>query len=148
MFDTSVPLLSCDYARVFPKDVAGEHGLVVIGVGKGGERGFHMLYRFNDICERLETLGVNVVFVYPKESARHVMDPISVASAQFRQRRCLLLDDEGHFFWRHHPAWSLAVAHLDREMNQLDADRIGLQDDTWDSGLRVFFARVQAGFMY
>jgi hypothetical protein len=54
VIDASVPVLSHDYTHLFLRDVVGRHGLIVIGVGKAGERGIEMLYRFSDICERLD----------------------------------------------------------------------------------------------
>jgi hypothetical protein len=78
VIDASVPLLSHDYKHLYLRDVMGRRGLIVVGVGRAGERGFQMLYRFSDICDRLEECGVNVIFVYQKESARHVLDATSL----------------------------------------------------------------------
>ncbi len=86
VIDASVPLLSHDYTHLFLREVTGRRGLIVIGVGKTGERGFQMLYRFSDICDRLEKRGVNVIFVYRKESARHVQDAPSLFGARCRQK--------------------------------------------------------------
>ena len=69
MINASVSLLSHDYTHLYLRDIMGRRGLIVVGVGKSGERGFQMLYRFSDICDRLEACGVNVIFVYPRESA-------------------------------------------------------------------------------
>ncbi|AOJ71530.1 MULTISPECIES: hypothetical protein [Burkholderia] len=148
MFDMHIALLAHDYARRVPRDVMGTQGLVIVGVGRSGERGFQMLYRFSAACERLEALGTNVIFVYPKESARHVLDPISVSSAQIRQRPCLFLDDDGRFFRRPCPPRSLALVHLNRDMKPLDTAKIVLQDGAWDGELLAFLARAQARAMH
>ncbi|AJY38979.1 MULTISPECIES: hypothetical protein [Burkholderia] len=148
MFDMRVALLAHDYARREPRDVMGAQGLVIVGVGRSGERGFQMLYRFSDACERLEALGTNVIFVYPKESARHVLDPVSVSSAQIRQRPCLFLDDEGRFFQRPCPPRSLALVHLSRDMTPLDTAKIVLHDHAWADELLAFLARAQARVMH
>jgi hypothetical protein len=148
VIDPSVPLLSHDYAHLFLRDVMGRRGLIVIGVGKAGERGFQMLYRFSDICGRLEECGVNVIFVYQKESARHVQDATSLFGARYRQRPCLFLDDDGQFFVGPPHPKSLRAVYLDREMRRLDTAEIALRDETWDPRLRAFFAQVVAGSMH
>ena len=148
MIDTSVPLLSHDYAHLFLQDVMGRRGLIVIGVGKTGERGFQMLYRFSDICDRLEECAINVIFVYQKESARHVQDATSLFGARYRQRPCLFLDDDGQFFRGPPHPKSLRAVYLDREMRRLDATEIALQGETWDPLLRAFFAQVVASSMH
>ncbi|WP_410835989.1 hypothetical protein [Paraburkholderia sp. SIMBA_030] len=145
VIDTSVPLLSHDYTHLFLRDVMGRRGLIVVGVGRAGERGFQMLYRFADICDRLEACGVNVIFVYQKESARHVQDAISRSGARYRQRPCLFLDDDGQFFVGPPRPKSLRAVYLDRDMRRLDTVEIALRDETWDPLLRAFFARVVAG---
>jgi hypothetical protein len=144
VIDTSVPLLSHDYAHLFLRDVMGRHGLIVIGVGRAGERGFQMLYRFSDICDRLEKCGINVIFVYRKESARHVQDSASLFGARYRQRPCLFLDDDGQFFRGppHHKL--LRAVYLDPEMRRLNTAEIAVRNETWDPLLRVFFAQVVA----
>jgi len=148
VIDASVPLLSHDYTHLSLRDVMGRRGLIVIGVGKAGERGFQMLYRFSDVCGRLEECGVNVIFVYQKESARHVLDATSLSGARYRQRPCLLLDDDGRFFvGAPHPR-SLRVVYLDRDMRRLDTAEIALREETWDPLLRGFFAQVIAGAMH
>jgi len=87
MIDTRIPLLSQDYTHLLPKDLSGDMGLIVVGVGKARERGFQMLYRFSDICDRLKefNVNVNVVFVYPKGSSRQVLDSISRLSSKCRR---------------------------------------------------------------
>jgi hypothetical protein len=148
VIDISVPLLSHDYAHLFLRDVMGHHGLIVIGVGKAGERGFQMLYRFSDICDRLEECGVNVIFVYRKESARHVQDATSLFGARYRQRPCLFLDNDGQFFRGPPQPKSLCAVYLDREMRRLDVADIALRGETWDPLLRAFFAQVVASSMH
>jgi hypothetical protein len=148
MIDTSVPLLSHDYTHQSLRDVMGHRGLIVIGVGKAGERGFQMLYRFSEICDRLEQYGVNVIFVYQKESARHVQDGASISGARYRQKPCLFLDDDGRFFRGPPHPGSLRAVHLDPQMRRLDATEIALRSQTWDPLLRAFLAQVVASSMY
>jgi hypothetical protein len=148
VIDTSVPLLSHDHTHLFLRDVMGRHGLVVIGVGKAGERGFQMLFRFSDICDRLEECGINVIFVYRKESARHVQDATSLFGARYRQKPCLFLDDDGQFFRGPPHPKSLRAVYLDPEMRRLDTVDIALRDETWDPLLRAFFAQVVARSMH
>jgi hypothetical protein len=144
VIDTSVPLLSHDYTHLFLRDVMGRRGLIVIGVGKAGERGFQMLYRFSDICDRVEDRGINVIFVYQKESARRVLDATSLFGARYRQKPCLFLDDDGQFFVGPPRPKSLRAVYLDRDMRRLDTAEIALRDETWDPLLRAFFAQVVA----
>jgi len=148
VIDATVPLLSHDYTHLYLRNLMGRRGLIVVGVGKSGERGFQMLYRFSDICDRLEQCGVNVIFVYPRESARHVQDATSVSGARYRQRPCLLLDDDGQFFVGPPQPKSLRVIYLDRDMKRLGRVEISLRDETWDTLLRVFFGQVVAGVMH
>ena len=148
VIDTSIPLLSHDYTHLYLRDVMGRRGLIVIGVGKAGERGFQMLYRFSDICDRLEECGINVIFVYQKESARHVQDATSLFGARYRQKPCLFLDDDGQFFVGPPRPRSLRAVYLDREMRRLDTVEIALRDETWDPLLRAFFVEVAARFMH
>lgn len=147
VIDASVPLLSHDYTHLYLRDVMGRRGLIVVGVGRAGERGFQMLYRFSDICDRLEECGVNVIFVYQKESARHVLDATSLLGARYRQKPFLLLDDDGQFFVGPPHPGSLRAVYLDREMKRLDTAKIALGSEQWDPLLRVFFAQVIAGSM-
>jgi hypothetical protein len=148
VIDTSVPLLSHDYTHLYLRDVMGNDGLIVIGVGKAGERGFQMLYRFSDICDRLEERGINVIFVYQKASARHVMDATSLFGARYRQKPFLLLDDDDQFFvGAPHPR-SLRAVYLNRDMRRLDTADIPLDGETWDPMLRVFLSQVVAGSMH
>jgi hypothetical protein len=145
VIDASVPLLSHDYTHLYLRDVMGRRGLIVVGVGRTGERGFQMLYRFSEICERLEECGVNVIFVYQKESARHVLDATSILGARYRQKPLLLLDDDGQFFVGPRHPRSLRAAHFDREMKRLYTAEIALGSERWDPSLRAFFAQVIAG---
>ncbi|MGH8783199.1 hypothetical protein [Paraburkholderia sp.] len=148
MINASVPLLSHDYTHRYLRDVMGYRGLVVIGVGRAGERGFQMLYRFSDICDRLEGCGVNVIFVYQKESARHVQDATSLFGARYRQRPCLFLDDDGQFFVGPPHPKSLRAVYLDRDLRWLNTAEIALRDEMWDPLLRAFFAQVVASAMH
>ncbi len=148
VIDASVALLSHDYTHRFLRDVMGIRGLIVIGVGKAGERGFQMLYRFSDICDRLEECGINVIFVYQKESARHVQDATSRFGARYRQKPCLFLDDDGQFFRGPPHPKSLRVEYLDRVMRRLATVEIPLRDETWDPLLRNFLVEVVAGSMH
>lgn len=148
MIDTSVPLLSHDHAHLFLRDVMGRRGLIVIGVGKAGERGFQMLFRFSDICDRLEECGINVIFVYRKESARHVQDATSLFGARYRQRPCLFLDDDGQFFRGPPHPKTLRAVYLDPEMRRLDTADIALREEAWDPLLRAFFSQVVARSMH
>src|SRR5215469_539018 len=98
MIDVDIPLVTHDSRRLLLRDVSGERGLVAVGVGRAGERGFQMLHRFVASCDWLEAAGVNVVFVYPEGSARHVQDALSVMAARYRRKCCLMLDGSGRFF--------------------------------------------------
>jgi hypothetical protein len=124
------------------RDVTGVRGLIVVGVGKAGERGFQMLYRFADVCDRLEPCGINVIFVYPKESVRHVFDATSIRGARYRQKECLFLDEGGRFFRRPLHAKSLRAVHLDNGIQQIATADVALLDEAWDELLRAFFASV------
>ncbi|MFP3183317.1 MAG: hypothetical protein RXR20_13465 [Paraburkholderia sp.] len=148
MIDASVALLSHDYTHRFLRDVMGIRGLIVIGMGKAGERGFQMLYRFSDICDRLEECGINVIFVYQKESARHVQDATSLFGARYRQRPCLFLDDDGQFFRGVPHPKSLRVVYLDPEMRRLARVDVPLRDETWDLLLRAFLAQFVTGSVH
>jgi hypothetical protein len=148
VIDTSVPLLSHDYTHLFLRDVIGRRGLIVVSVGKAGERGFQMLYRFSDICDHLEECGINVIFVYQKESVRHVQDAPSLFGARCRQKPCLFLDDDGQFFRGPPHPKSLHAVYLDPQMRRLDTADIGLREETWDPLLRAFFAQVVARSMH
>jgi len=145
MFDHGVTLLSPDRVPMSLRDVAGSRGLVVVGVGRGGERGFQMLYRFREDSERLASQGVHLVFAYPRESARHVLDPISASSARLQRRPCLLLDADGCFFRNGPPARSVAVAHIAHDMTLLDAAGIDLRDETWEDGLHAYLSGIRVG---
>ncbi|MFK4443601.1 hypothetical protein ABH944_003979 [Caballeronia udeis] len=148
VIDTNVDLRSHDYKRLYLDDVMGSRGLIVVGVGRGGERGFQMLYRFSDICDRLENQGVNAVFVYRKESARHVFDTTSLFGARFRLKPCLLLDDAGLFFRGSPQDRSLRAVHFNRKMEPIDTAIIPLGKESWDPLLRVFLAQVISGCLH
>jgi len=142
MIDTRIPLLSQDYTHLLPKDLSGDRGLIVVGVGKAGERGFQMLYRFSDICDRLKEFSVNVVFVYPKGSSRHVLDSVSRLSSQCKRSPAFLLDDDGHFFRTAPGAKSLRAIYLDRDMKFIDFTDVTLQGENWDTLLHAFLANA------
>lgn len=148
MIDTSISLLSHDYTHRFLRDLMGSRGLIVIGVGSAGERGFQMLYRFSDICDSLQDCGINVIFVYQKESARHVQDTTSLFGARYRQRPCLFLDDDGQFFRASLRPKSLRVVHLDREMKRVGKVDIAVGDESWDPQLRAFLAQRAVSSMH
>jgi hypothetical protein len=118
MIDTRIPLLSQDYTHLLPKDLSGDMGLIVVGVGKARERGFKILYRFSDICDRLKEFNVNVVFVYPKGSSRQVLDSISRLSSKCRRSPAFLLDDDGHFF-RTAPGGKVAARNISRSRHEI-----------------------------
>lgn len=141
--DVTAPLMSHDHVYRLVRDAMGDRGLIVIGMGKASERGFQMLYRFADVCDRLEACGINVIFVYPKESARHVFDAMSVHAARYRKKPCLLLDVDGRFFRRPLPAArSLRAIHLDRAIQPVAMTDLVLRDEAWDAQLRTFLAGV------
>ena len=119
MIDVEVPLLTHDHRRVLLRDARGERGLVVVGVGRASGRGFQMLHRFATYCDRLDAMGVNVVFVYPAESARHMQDSLSVMAARYRQKPCLMLDDSGRFFRHALPAGLLRLVRFDPQMTRV-----------------------------
>jgi hypothetical protein len=148
VIDTNVALQAHDSTYRFLRDVMGNRGLIVVGVGKAAERGFQLLYRFSDMCDRLEGCGINVIFVYPKESARHVFDATSLSGARYRPKPCLFLDDDGQFFRRPPHAKSIRAVYLDRAMRRLDMLEVGLLGETWDPLLREFFAQVISSCMH
>ena len=142
MFELDGALLLPDRRPVTLREIAGSQGLVVVGVGRGGERGFQMVHRFHDVGEQLAAAGIQLAFVYPRESARHVMDPNSVASARFRRHPCLLLDADDHCFEQGVPPRSLSVVYLNGEMTRLAGIDIDLHDATWDIEFRAFLTYV------
>jgi hypothetical protein len=144
MIDVEVPLLTHDNRRVLLRDASGARGLVAVGVGRASGRGFQMLHRFAASCDWLDAMGVNVVFVYPAESARHVQDGLSVMAARYRQRPCLMLDDSGHFFRDALPARLLQAVRFDRHMTRRDTAMFPLLQAGWDPLLREFLIRAGA----
>jgi hypothetical protein len=142
MIDTRIPLLSQDYTYVLSKDLSGDRGLIIVGVGRSGERGFQMLYRFSEVCDRLRECRVNVAFVYPKESSRHVLDPISLLSSKCKRSPAFLLDDNGRFFRAGPEATSLRAIYLDHDMKYVSFTDVALQGENWDSLLHAFFAKA------
>ncbi|MFC0400409.1 hypothetical protein [Paraburkholderia rhizosphaerae] len=142
MIDVSAPLMSHNHLYRHVRDVVGVRGLAVVGVGRAGERGFQMLYRFADACDRLEACGINVIFVYPKESVRHVFDAASIRAARYRQKECLFLDEGGRFFRKPIHTKSLRAIYLDNGMQPNATTDVTLLDETWDELLRAFFAKI------
>ncbi|GLU35783.1 hypothetical protein WKR88_26385 [Trinickia caryophylli] len=142
MIDVNVWLTSQEHSLRAIGEVMGERGLIVVGMGRAGERGFQMIYRFSDACDSLAASGVNVIFVYPKESARHVFDATSIRGARYRGKSCLFLDAQGRFFRSPVHPRSLRAIHVDRELQQRAAADVPLLDETWDKRLRAFFTAV------
>lgn len=138
MFDLDDVLLSPDRRPVSLAEISGSRGLVVVGVGRGGERGFQMVHRFHAAGERLATAGVHLAFVYPRESARHVMDPLSAASVRLRPHPRLLLDVNGCCFRHGVTPRSLAAVYLGSDMQILASVNIDLYDAAWETRLRAF----------
>ena len=143
MFDLDGALLLPDRRLVRVREVAGSRGLVLVGVGRGGERGFQMIHRFHDVGEQLAAAGIHLAFVYPRESARHVLDAISVASARFRHHPRLLLDVDRRCFAQAVWPRSLQAVYLNIEMQRLAGVCIDLQDTTWEGELRAFLTDCQ-----
>ncbi|RQR53029.1 hypothetical protein DIE21_10715 [Burkholderia sp. Bp9140] len=143
MFDLDGMLLLPDRRSVSLPEVAGSRGLVVVGVGRGGERGFQMVHRFHDAGERLAAAGTHLAFVYPRESARHVMDPISVASARFRHHPRLLLDADGCCFAQGVPPRLLSAVYLSSEMKRLAGFEIDLRDTAWEGEFEAFLTACE-----
>lgn len=142
MIDVDVPLLTHDNRRLRLRDACGERGLVAVGVGRASGRGFQLLHRFAASCDRLDAMGVNVVFVYPAESARHVQDGPSVLAARYRQKPSLMLDDSGQFFRDALPARQLQVVRFDARMTHRDTTAFALRQAGWDTQLREFLMRT------
>lgn len=80
------------------------------------------------------------MFVYPGESARHVMDPISASSARFRRHPGLLLDADDRFFEQGVLPRSLRVVYLNDDMKRLGCIDVDLQSPTWEIECRAFLA--------
>ncbi|WP_081334384.1 hypothetical protein [Burkholderia diffusa] len=143
MFDLDGVLLLPDRRPVFLPEVAGSRGLIVVGVGRGGERGFQMVHRFHDAADRLAAAGIHLAFVYPRESARHVMDPISVASARFRHHPRLLLDADGCCFAQGVPPRLLNAVYLSSEMKRLAGFEIDVRNAAWEIEFQAFLMTCQ-----
>jgi len=142
MIDVDIPLVTHDSRRLLLRDVSGERGLVAVGVGRAGERGFQMLHRFVASCDWLEAAGVNVVFVYPEGSARHVQDALSVMAARYRRKCCLMLDGSGRFFREVLAARLLCAVRFDGHMTLRDTAVIDTRQANWDPLLREFLMRA------
>ncbi|RQR46318.1 MULTISPECIES: hypothetical protein [unclassified Burkholderia] len=145
MFDLDGMLLLPDRRPISLPEVAGSRGLVVVGVGRGGERGFQMVHRFHDVGERLAAAGIHLAFVYPRESARHVMDPISVASARLRHHPRLLLDADGCCFAQGVPPRVLRVVYLSGAMQRLVGFEIDMRDAGWETEFQAFLMACRIG---
>ncbi|WP_371141466.1 hypothetical protein [Burkholderia cepacia] len=148
MFDLDGMLLLPDRRPVFLPEVAGSRGLIVVGVGRGGERGFQMIHRFHDAGERLAKTDIHLAFVYPRESARHVMDPISVASVRFRRHPCLLLDADGCCFTQGVPSRLLRAVYLSGEMKRLAGVDVDVRNAAWEIELLAFLMACQIAPSY
>jgi len=144
MIDVDVPLLTHEHKRLSLRDASGERGLIAVGVGRAGGRGFQLLHRFAALGEQLDAAGVNLVFVYPAESARHVQDALSVQAARYRGKPCLLLDDAGRGFGGALPFQQLRVMRFDRHMTCVETAAMTVQDAGWDAQLGEFLAGVLA----
>jgi hypothetical protein len=144
MIDTSVPIQSGENTHFFTSEVMGKRGLIIVGVGKAGDNGYEMLYRFSSIRDRLVQYGINVIFVYEKEGAGQVISGMSSFSTRGKQTPCLFLDDDGHFFRTPRGPKSLRALHLDDKMTCIESVEITLQGEAWDPLLRAFFAQVLA----
>ncbi|HKT95521.1 MAG TPA: hypothetical protein VJS30_03160 [Paraburkholderia sp.] len=122
----------------------GERGLIAVGVGRAGGRGFQLLHRFAALSEQLDAAGVNLVFVYPAESARHVQDSLSVLAARYRGKPCLLLDDTSLCLGHALPFQQLRVMRFDRHMACTETVAMTVQDAGWDALLSEFLIGVLA----
>ncbi|ALL66824.1 hypothetical protein K788_0003064 [Paraburkholderia caribensis MBA4] len=142
MIDPGAALLSYDHACRLVRDMKGDYGLVVVGVGTAGERGFQMLHRFAEISDSLEAHGINIVFVYPKASARHVFDAISIRGARYRGKTCLFLDGDSRLFRKPLPPGAVRAVYLDASMRPLETTSVMLDSETWDEALRRFLANI------
>lgn len=138
MFDLDGMLLLPDRRPISLPEIAGSRGLVVVGVGRGGERGFQMVHRFHDVGERLAAAGIHLAFVYPRESARHVMDPISVSSTRFRHHPRLLLDADGCCFAQGVPPRLLRAVYLSGAMQRLAGFEIDVRNAAWETEFQAF----------
>ena len=148
MIDATASLLSYDHSYRLVRDVMGDRGVIVVGVGTAGERGFQMLYRFSEMCDRLEAHGISVIFVYPKASARHVFDAMSIRGARYRGKMCLFLDGDGRFFRRPLQPRALRAVYLDASMRLGGTANVTLDSATWDEQLRDFLADIVGRYLH
>ncbi|MDR3096833.1 MAG: hypothetical protein LBV73_07140 [Paraburkholderia sp.] len=144
MIDVDVPLLTHESKRVRLRDASGARGLIAVGVGRAGGRGFQMLHRFAALGGQLDAAGVNLVFVYPEQSARHVRDALSVMAARYRGKPCLLLDEVGLFFGDTPPLQAHCVMRFDSHMTCIETLAIAAREAEWDVRLSEFLAGVLA----
>ncbi|MCG5075436.1 hypothetical protein [Paraburkholderia tagetis] len=142
MFDVDVPLLTHESKRIRLREAGGEHGLIAVGVGRAGGRGFQMLHRFAALGDQLDAAGVNLVFAYPAQSARHVQDALSVLAARYRGKPCLLLDEAGLFFGDTLPPQWHCVMRFDRDMTCIETATIAAREEGWDALLSEFLIGV------
>lgn len=145
MFNLDGILLLPDRRPVSLREVAGNRGLIVVGVGRGGERGFQMVHRFHEAGERIAAAGIHLVFVYPRESARHVTDLVSVDSARFRRHPRLLLDADGCCFEQDLPAHLLCARYLSGELKQLACFDVDLRNTAWEIEFQAFLMACELG---
>ncbi|PMS09746.1 hypothetical protein FNF07_00235 [Trinickia caryophylli] len=143
MFDLDGMLLLPDRRAASLLEIAGSRGLIVVGVGRGGERGFQMLHRFHHVGEQLAAAGTHLAFVYPAESARHVMDSISVSSARFRHHPRLLLDADSCCFRHGVPPRLLSAVHLSCEMKRRAGIDVDVRDPAWETEFLAFLMACQ-----
>lgn len=144
MINEDVPLLTHERKRVRLREASGERGLIAVSVGRAGGRGFQMLHRFAAVSEQLDAAGVNLVFVYPAESARHVQDALSVLAARYRGKPCLLLDETGLFFGATPPLQRLGVMRFDSQMNCIDRASVFVREAGWETLLSEFLVGALA----
>ncbi|KVK80940.1 hypothetical protein WS90_16850 [Burkholderia cepacia] len=143
MFVLDGMLMLPDRRPVSLLEVAGSRGIIVVGVGRGGERGFQMVHRFHDVGERLAAVDIQLAFVYPRESARHVMDPISVASVRLRRHPCLLLDADDCSCAQSVPPRILQAVYLGAEMKCLARLDVDARNAAWEIELQAFLMACQ-----
>ena len=145
MFELDGALLRPDRRPVTLRELTENRPLVVVGVGRGVERGFQLIHRFHDAGAQLAAAEIHLAFVYPAESARHVTDPISVACVRFRRHPHLLLDADDHCFARGVPPRSLRAVFVSPEMERLAGIDIDLRDAAWETAFRAFLAHCGLG---
>lgn len=144
MIDVDGPLLTHDSEWLRLRDASGPRGLIAVGVGRAGGRGFQLLHRFAVLGEQLDAAGMNLVFVYPAESARLAQDTLSVLAARYRGKPCLLLDRAGLFFGHALPLQQLRVMRFDAQMTRVETLAISVREPDWETLLSEFLVGVLA----